>query len=281
MTTPLPLFASDLDRTLIYSARAFWLTMPDVEAPRIVVSEVYQGAPLSYMTRAAERLLLDLTASSSFVPVTTRTVAQYSRVRLPGPVPHFAVTTNGGTILVDGAADAAWSSLLTARLDETAAPLPEVRSMLEDPSAATWILRVHTAEDLFVYAIIDRDAMPAEWIAELHERCLAAGWTVSVQGRKLYCVPQPVNKSSAVAEVRRRLGDPTVLAAGDSLLDARMLEEADIAFRPAHGELHEAEFARENLTVTTAAGILAGEELLERVTREVARLGAAVLTASP
>jgi len=280
MTTPLPLFASDLDRTLIYSARAFWLTMPDVEAPRIVVSEVYQGAPLSYMTRAAERLLLDLTASSSFVPVTTRTVAQYSRVRLPGPVPHFAVTTNGGTILVDGAADAAWSSLLTARLDETAAPLPEVRSMLEDPSAATWILRVHTAEDLFVYAIIDRDAMPAEWIAGLHERCLAAGWTVSVQGRKLYCVPQPVNKSSAVAEVRRRLGDPTVLAAGDSLLDARMLEEADIAFRPAHGELHEAEFAGENLTVTTAAGILAGEELLERVTREVARLGAAVLTAS-
>ena len=281
MTTPLPLFASDLDRTLIYSARAFWLTMPDAEAPRIVVSEVYQGAPLSFMTRAAEQLLLDLSATSTVVPVTTRTVAQYSRVRLPGPVPHFAVTTNGGTILVDGVADAAWSSLLTAHLDERAAPLPEVRAMLEDPAAATWILRVHTAEDLFVYAIIDRDAMPAEWIADLHKRCLAAGWTVSVQGRKLYCVPQPVNKSSAVAEVRRRLGEPTVLAAGDSLLDARMLEEADIAFRPAHGELHEAEFARENLTVTDTAGILAGEELLERVTREVARLGAAVLTASP
>ena len=278
MTTPLPLFASDLDRTLIYSARAFWLTMPDAEAPRIVVSEVYQGAPLSFMTRAAEQLLLDLSATSTVVPVTTRTVAQYSRVRLPGPVPHFAVTTNGGTILVDGVADAAWSSLLTAHLDERAAPLPEVRAMLEDPAAATWILRVHTAEDLFVYAIIDRDAMPAEWIADLHERCLAAGWTVSVHGRKLYCVPQPVNKSSAVAEVRRRLGDPTVLAAGDSLLDARMLEDADIAFRPAHGELHEAQVTAANLTITTTAGLLAGQELLERVTREVARLRAAVLT---
>jgi hypothetical protein len=279
MTTPLPLFASDLDRTLVYSARAFWLDMPDAEAPRIVVSEVYQGAPLSYMTRAAEQLLLELTASTAFVPVTTRTVAQYSRIRLPGPVPHYAITTNGGTILVDGVADAAWSTSLTAHLDETAAPLAEVRAILEDPAAATWILRVHTAEELFTYAIIDRDAMPAAWIADLHERCLAAGWTVSVQGRKLYCVPQPVNKSAAVAEVRRRLGEPTVLAAGDSLLDARMLEQADIAFRPAHGELHEADFTRANLTVTTAAGILAGEELLERVAREVARLGDAVLTA--
>lgn len=277
--TLLPLFASDLDRTLIYSARAFWLATPDESAPRIVVSEVYQGAPLSYMTRAAERLLLELSSTTTFVPVTTRTVAQYSRVQLPGPVPRYAVTTNGGTILIDGAADAAWSSTLKARLDETAAPLAEVRAMLEDPAAGSWILRVHTAEELFTYAIIDRDAMPAEWIAALHERCLALGWTVSVQGRKLYCVPQPVNKSAAVAEVRRRLGGPTVLAAGDSLLDQRMLEEADVAFRPAHGELHEADFASANLTVTDSAGILAGQELLERITREAARLGAGVLTA--
>jgi hypothetical protein len=267
--TALPLFASDLDRTLIYSARAFWLDSADTAAPRIVVSELYQGVPLSYMTRAAEQLLVDLAASCSFVPVTTRTVAQYSRVQLPGAVPQYAVTTNGGTILVDGVADAAWSLELQSRLDEEAAPLPVVRALLENPAAAAWILRVHTAEELFSYAIIDRDAMPAEWIAALHEQCLALGWTVSVQGRKLYCVPSAVNKAGAVAEVRRRLDAPTLLAAGDSLLDQGMLELADIAFRPAHGELDEAGFTAPNLTVTAERGILAGEELLRLVTREV------------
>ena len=263
------LVACDLDRTLIYSSRAFWLETPDAEAPPIVVSEVYKGVPISFMTRAAEQLLLDLAATTTFVPVTTRTVAQYSRVQLPGPVPHFAITTNGGTILLDGAPDPDWSRFLHARLSEEAAPLAEVRSLLENPAAAAWILRVHAAEDLFTYAIIDREAMPADWIAALHAECRALGWTVSVQGRKLYCVPDAVNKSAAVAEVRRRLGAPTVLAAGDSLLDQRMLEEAHFAFRPAHGELHEAAFLSRNLAVTSRRGILAGEELLRSITGQV------------
>lgn len=263
------LVACDLDRTLIYSSRAFWLETIDAEAPPIVVAEVYQGVPISYMTRAAEQLLLELSATATFVPVTTRTVAQYSRVQLPGGVPRFAITTNGGTILVDGRPDADWAHALQARLSEQAAPLAEVRALLEDPAAAAWILRVHTAEDLFTYAIIDRDLMPADWIAALHAQCLALGWTVSVQGRKLYCVPAAVNKSAAVAEVHRRLGGPTVLAAGDSLLDQRMLEEADFAFRPAHGELHEAAFLRPNLAVTITRGILAGEELLRAITQRV------------
>jgi hypothetical protein len=263
------LVACDLDRTLIYSSRAFWLETDDADAPSIVVSEVYQGVPLSYMTRTAERLLVDLAGTATFVPVTTRTVAQYSRVQLPGPVPRYAITTNGGTILTDGEPDADWSRALQSRLNTDAAPLAEVRALLDDPAATDWILRVHTAEDLFTYAIIDRDAMPATWIDGLHAQCLALGWTVSVQGRKLYCVPAAVNKSAAVAEVRRRLGAPTVLAAGDSLLDQRMLEEAHFAYRPAHGELHEAAFQSHNLVVTSARGILAGEELLRSITAQI------------
>jgi hypothetical protein len=275
------LVACDLDRTLIYSSRAFWLETADADAPAIVVSEVYQGVPISYMTLAAEQLLLGLAATATFVPVTTRTAAQYSRVRLPGPVPRFAITTNGGTILTEGKPDVDWSRSLQSRLSTDAAPLAEVRALLEDPAAADWILRVHTAEDLFTYAIIDREAMPATWIAALHEQCLALGWTVSVQGRKLYCVPAAVNKSAAVAEVRHRLGAPTVLAAGDSLLDQRMLEEAHFAYRPAHGELHEADFQSTNLTVTGARGILAGEELLRSITSRVSSGTPVSPTAAP
>jgi hypothetical protein len=263
------LIACDLDRTLIYSSRAFWLTMPDAEAPAIVVSEIYQGVPISYMTRTAEQLLLELTATTTFVPVTTRTAAQYGRVRLPGPVPRFAVTTNGGTILHNGQVDVDWAQSLHSRLSSEAAPVPVVRALLEDAAAAEWILRVHTAEDLFTYAIIERDLMPEQWIESLNERCRALGWTVSVQGRKLYCVPNAITKSAALAEVRRRLGGPTLFAAGDSLLDQPMLEAADFAYRPAHGELHEVGFTAPNLTVTSAVGILAGEEILRTITRAV------------
>jgi hypothetical protein len=263
------LVACDLDRTLIYSPRAFWLETSDALAPPIIVAELYQGVPISFMTRSSEVLLLGLQAIADVVPVTTRTVVQYRRVQLPGPVPHFAVTSNGGVILNDGEPDPEWSEGMRVRLQSEAAPLEEVRALLTGVDSEPWILKVNTADELFVYAIIDREAMPPSWSVALADRCNELGWTVSVQGRKLYCVPRVMTKSAAVAEVARRLGSGRVLAAGDSLLDRPMLEAADLAFRPAHGELHDVGYEAENLRVTRARGILAGEELLRSITKAV------------
>ncbi|PPF75401.1 HAD family hydrolase [Subtercola sp. Z020] len=270
---PTTLVACDLDRTLIYSPRAFWLEGDDADAPGMVVSELYRGEPISFMTRAAETLLQQLRLESVFVPVTTRTIIQYQRVQLPGPTPAYAVTSNGGVLLVDGEPDAAWSASVRRRLAEQSAPIAEVTALLESRAAAAWITKVNNAENLFVYAILDRPAMPDAWLASLEATCRELGWTVSVQGRKLYCVPQSVTKHAAVAEVRRRTGASTVLAAGDSLLDQGMLEAADLAFRPAHGELDEAGFVGGNLTITGSRGILAGEELLRLLGAALGRLG--------
>jgi hydroxymethylpyrimidine pyrophosphatase-like HAD family hydrolase len=261
--------ACDLDRTLIYSASAFWLETEDTDAPPIVVSELFRGVPLSFMTREAERMLRELAAATPFVPVTTRTVAQYQRVQLPSAVPGYAVTSNGGVILTDGTPDEDWRQSVAGRLTAEAAPLAEIEVLLSDPAASAWILRVNNAEDLFLYAIVDRAEMPADWAAQLQADCAALGWTVSVQGRKLYCVPKPVTKSAALAEVQRRLGAETLIAAGDSLLDQPMLEMATIAFRPAHGELDEVGYTAANLTVTTTRGILAGEDLVRLITAAV------------
>ncbi|MCQ9162466.1 HAD family hydrolase [Arthrobacter sp. STN4] len=259
------LAACDLDRTLIYSKNALWLPGPDKDAPALVVAEVYDGAPLSFMTRAAEDLLLKLSAAAAFVPVTTRTQAQYERVQLPGPAPEYAITTNGGKLLHRGVPDPGWRRHLAARIAADCAPLESVEARLAGPAHAGWILRVHRAEDLFVYAIVDRGAMPAAFLEQLQAECAAAGWTVSLQGRKLYCVPAPVTKGGALDEVARRTGAGTILAAGDSLLDADLLARADVAFRPLHGELHDAGHQAPNLFPTTVRGVLAGEEILARM----------------
>jgi hypothetical protein len=59
-----------------------------------------------------------------------------------------------------------------------------------------------------------------------------------------------------------RCGGTQLLAAGDSLLDADLLDAAHLAIRPAHGELAAAGFARPHLAVTVATGVAAGAELL-------------------
>lgn len=257
--------ASDLDRTLIYSANSMALVGSDHLAPRMVVAEVYDAAPLSFMTRAAEELLEGIVERSVFVPVTTRTQAQFSRVRLPGSGRGYAVTTNGAVLLQDGEPDADWSRHIQRSLGAECAPLDEVLGHLKGRGAIPAILRVRTAEDFFVYMIVDREAMPDAYVEELDAWCKARGWTTSLQGRKLYCVPAPITKEAAVDEVRRRSGSGLLVAAGDSRLDAGILELADIAIRPSHGELDSDSFILPNLTVTSVSGVLAGEEILRFV----------------
>ncbi|MFD7920509.1 HAD family hydrolase [Streptomyces sp. NPDC059740] len=264
--------ASDLDRTLIYSAAALDLAVPDAEAPRLLCVEVYQRQPLSYLTEAAATVLADLARAAVFVPATTRTREQYARIRLPGPAPRFAVCANGGHLLVDGVSDTDWHREVTARLAASCAPLAEVRAHLAATADPAWLLKERTAEDLFAYLVVDRAGLPPAWVEDLGHWADERGWTVSLQGRKLYVVPRPLTKSAAVAEVVRRTGGRRVLAAGDSLLDADLLLAADTAWRPGHGELADSGWAAPQVRPLTERGAAAGEAIVRAMRAEVAAL---------
>lgn len=86
-------------------------------------------------------------------------------------------------------------------------------------------------------------------------------WGVSFQGRKVYCVPETLRKASAAREVADIIGAVRMLAAGDSVLDRDLLDEADAAIRPAHGELSHLGWSRPHVRVTSSSGVRAGEEI--------------------
>ncbi|MFD7815587.1 HAD family hydrolase [Streptomyces sp. NPDC059785] len=255
--------ASDLDRTLIYSAAALALTVPDAGAPRLLCVEVYEGKPLSYLTETAAGLLARLGEAACFVPTTTRTREQYGRISLPGPPPAYAICANGGHLLVDGVSDPDWHAGVTERLASECAPLAEVQDHLAATADPAWLRKRRVAEDLFAYLVVERDLLPAHWLKELAVWAENRGWTVSLQGRKVYAVPKPLTKSAAVREVARRTGAGLTLAAGDSLLDADLLLAADRGWRPGHGELAEAGWTAPTVTALPEGGVLAGERILE------------------
>lgn len=267
------LVAVDLDGTLLYSARSLMLPDDDLLAPRLVVTEVWRGAPLTYCTTDALVLLAELDRVATVVPVTTRTRAQYARVRLLDgsaptsemvPGPRYAIVAGGGHLLVDGRQDEDWAAGVRAGLTGCR-PLPEVVEALARATDGHRAGDLRVADELFAYVAVDRATLPAGAVSDLSAWCADGGWRVSVQGRRLYCVPGPLTKAAAVDEVRRRTGATGVLAAGDSLLDADLLESADVAVRPAHGELHDLGWRRPHLEVTSSAGVLAGEEIVRRL----------------
>ena len=271
----------DLDRTLIYSAHAIAEGAGPGEDADAVLSaaqcvEMYQGRPQSFMSTMSMTHLCDLHAASDVVPTTTRTIEQYRRIRLPIGVPRFAITSNGGNILVEGHPDPEWSRRVASLLDRLAVGVDEVYARLaQDAADAPWLRTMRIADGLFCYVVVELDLLPphvvpawASWAAEL-------GWNVSRQGRKVYVMPDPVTKQLAIDEVRTRLDSPpdVTFAAGDGVLDQPMLVAADAAIRPRHGELEELGWVHPNVAVTAGRGLAASEEMLVWMLEQTGTMG--------
>lgn len=277
------LVACDLDRTLIYSLHAAVDGATSGGLPDdLRVVEHYQDASLSHMTARAWQLLDEIMTGGCFVPVTTRTPEQYARVDLPR-LPALALCANGGILLREGRRDPEWDDWV-AELLASSAPLAEVMAVMEDTAAASaagsgWVRTHRDAAHLFGYLVAQSRAhIDPAWLAGFTATMDGLGYVVSVQGRKVYTVPAGLTKAAAVTRLAEQraadLGAPvTVLAAGDSLLDGPMLEAADRAVRPAHGELHEAGRTAPHLTVTSASGARGGEEVLVWLLDQLADAG--------
>ncbi|HET6878148.1 MAG TPA: HAD family hydrolase [Jatrophihabitans sp.] len=254
-----PLVASDLDRTLIYSRGAL-AAFGDDGAPLVAV-ERRAGEDASWMLAGAAAEFAELHRHAVVVPVTTRTPEQWRRIRLPGPAPRYAVAANGGVLLIDGVPDPAWGRVVAAALAR-AAPLGEIWAQMGRVCRPNWTSKLRNASGLFCYAVLHRGQLPEGFLAEASAWAESRGWRLSLQGRKLYWVPRTLTKSAAVAEVARRCAASTVFAAGDSLLDADLLEHADAGILARHGELAASGWRAGHVRVTACEGARAGAEIV-------------------
>lgn len=258
------LVATDLDRTMIYSMKAVHTLTPAGVEPELLGVELRDVQFESFMTAVAGQgfAALARTPGVVLVPCTTRTVAQYRRVVLPGPTPEYAVTTNGGNIFHHGKPDKKWRDHLDARSRGESVPLVEVYAEVARRSNPSFVRALRVADEMFVYITVKLPELPEGFVSEWSQWCEQRGWRVSIQGSKIYAVPWAVSKSAAVREVALRCGADTIVAAGDGRLDTDLLELADAAIRPRHGELEAIGYHAPNLRVTAAAGVLAGEEIV-------------------
>src|SRR6478672_8879799 len=131
--------ATDLDRTMIYSRAAIDSVTAPGEVPPLRCVELLDGREQSFMTVRSARRLTAIAAAALLVPVTTRTLAQFARVQLPGGS-RFGVTSNGGHIVVDGVVDEDWRRAIEARIAGDGASLAEIGEGLDAFATRPWVL---------------------------------------------------------------------------------------------------------------------------------------------
>ena len=67
-------------------------------------------------------------------------------------------------------------------------------------------VKLRNAAGLFCYAVVHPHRLPTGFVEDVSGWAAERGWRTSLQGRKLYWVPDRLTKSSAVAEVATARG---------------------------------------------------------------------------
>lgn len=215
------IFASDLDNTLIYSYKH------DIGDKKRNV-ELYQSREISYITARTYTLLSEASKKALFVPVTTRSVEQYKRIDFGiGNIP-YALTCNGGVLLVNGEKDLPWYDESLKLVKPCGDELRKGMSILEEDPDRSFEIRL--IEDLFVFT---KSRMPDKTLDILRNRLDLRLTDVFSNGEKIYILPKSLDKGSAIRRFRKLMGADLLISAGDSEFDISLLENADIGMIPA------------------------------------------------
>jgi len=204
------LFACDLDNTLIHSYKH--------RRPDDICVELYDGREQSFISPRALELLKEIAARIFFVPVTTRSIAQYRRIFWAEDFqPRCAVVANGAFFL-EGARQENFLRGVVAPYEK------ELEAQLAAADEKIFsIARVVDESFLFLKCREEFDAEKISFDTNL---------VVRRTGKKIYLFPPRLNKGEALKLLSKKFSPEKIFAAGDSEIDLPMLALADVAFAP-------------------------------------------------
>ena len=267
------LFASDLDRTLVYPLR----TLPMGQTATVI--EHHHGRGISVTTDETLKALRELAARHAFAAVTTRSRAQLERISpiWQLAVQGWAICSDGATLLHHGAVDPEWRR----RVDEIcaeSAPLPEGLAVFKRavgaPGVEPWVATLYDCDHRFLYGTII-DAEKPDGLEHRAQLAFAPlGWKAVRHGRKLYAMPAGIGKAPAVRHLCERLEVDILLSAGDSVLDSEVMEDADVAWCPGDAELVAIDQVPAGALVTTREHVASAQQIAQAALERAREAGA-------
>lgn len=251
------IFASDLDRTLIYSQS---FIDDGSKKSEVICVETLNNKKISFMTTKSIVLLNRLLSQRKIVPVTTRSTEQFRRVK-PFQNCEYAITSNGGTILYFGHELEEWKSRIDDIVRKNSYQMEGIMDKIGKQGFC--IYQPKLVENKFIFTKTNDIYKCREYLEKIIN---LKGFKYSIQGQKVYVIPNEISKEEALKFLKKKLGEKELIVAGDSNLDVDMLDFADIALIPGHSDL---KIDKPNTIYISSTGLNAGEDILRVVVEKL------------
>lgn len=257
------IFATDLDRTLIYAER--FLESYDRETLNI---EIFKERPISYISVEALKLLKELDKVATVIPITTRNKEQYERIGIWGEhiKPQIYVVNNGGTIFVEGKEDLIWQEKIKKQLHALTLSYEEALSLFLSLYKGP-IERYKKSDELIWLVLSDKNHIDWNAVKDFRRQVETHGWRIDVHDRKIYFYPACISKWEALRYIKMNYLNEGIIAAGDSLMDVEMIHGAEFGIVPKGATIEAA--CEENIYRTNQMGLGAAEDILSYALKKV------------
>ena len=226
------IYASDLDRTLIYSK-----TFLDMHPCKDLMYIVDKSKTDSFISRKVYLELINLCKlpGLKFIPVTTRSIEEYNRIKLPQINPKYAIVSNGGTIIKDGEVLDEWNELISENIDYSV--FPDIQNDLDNADYTQYKSKIVDNCFIFSKASNLKDALAGIDVLQRKYPDIK----FRMDKHKIYAIPRIISKCGALKFIEGLAGDKVEVASGDGPFDISMLNIAKIKVIPSHNKIDESE----------------------------------------
>lgn len=203
---------SDLDNTILFSHRH------DIGPKKVV--EYLNGKEQAYIGNE-EYKLLQMCNKEELIPITSRSIEQYSRIKLYDEgYPLYALVDNGANLLVNNVIQKEWNQKINEDIKDDVYQMKSICSDLQKYCEIKW------QDEVILYAknIIESDMSLIQSIVDENNLYMYA------QGKKHYICSKKLTKGIAIKRFKDKFGERTSLAAGDSEVDVSMAFFVDYIF---------------------------------------------------
>lgn len=227
------IYATDLDRTVIFSSKFF------SPSEKNVTCVEYKGnKEISYMYNEALDLLHKLMEKKDLflIPVTTRSLEQYQRVT-PFQKCKYAIVANGGIMLYNGEVFKPWQEHIKeilCKYQEYDNDVVEKLQKYQDYFDSD----IRKVDDIFYFVKLqDNDDRNKELLKYLDIAIDKSLWNFTLQGLKLYIIPKEITKENALLFLKKYLNETYVITSGDGKLDLGFIKVGNKKYIPEKSEI--------------------------------------------